>query len=834
MKKLLLLIAGSIIAISAQAQTPFVTENFSSGAFSGTGLPTGWSAGTFSGFSTWHWTNTASSSTYSIGAIASPTASNGWMIFDADASTTGGSTPSGWMQSAQYDCSAHPNVRLSFANYYRSFFDSCFIWVSTSPSFAAGTYTSYPVLLNNNLFTNQFTANPSTVNINISAVAGSSPSVYIRYVYYGNAGGGYSWLVDDMSLSDMNPHDVSISKSFLFEANSSAYNSSIFSTPLAFVDTVFPVTFLSNEGSSAEATVPVSAQIFLGATSVFNQTVNFSGLASPGIDSLVEFNGYKPTAVGSYSCVFNASVTGDANLADNNDTTLFNVTDTTWMVNAGFINNQYISYNPSTFTARMNGARFDVPSTSTGDTVTGFGVSFGAASSPTSFGAGVSVQLYSTDQFSSNWTYVGTSVAKPISSSDISSSSIVWAYFPADNLGSGGVGSFILQPGKSYAAVVQLDGVSTLLTINATDAPNATGYSGYFGQSDASFNDGSISFGSTIATGMPAAVPMVRMYFGHPCLPPSAGIISGPASVCAGSQISLTASATGGAWSSVYPSIAMVNSAGVVMGMNAGVDTIKYSVTNGCGTGVARAVVTVNPLPNAGTISGPTAVCVGQQITLSTTGTVGGMWSLSNNSLAFLSTTGVLTGGAAGVDTVVYIVTNSCGTAAAPYVVTIGVPNPGIISGPDTVCIGFSHAIVLTTSVSGGTWTVSNSNASVSGSGGLIGLVAGTDTVKYTTISACGATTTTKLIVISDCTAGVNDIHSATAGISVYPNPAADGINVKSATTITKIQVMNLLGQDVYNKTNNTNEAFIDLSSQPAGVYIVRVNDSYNVRIIKN
>src|ERR1700761_3884458 len=54
--------------------TCFYTETFSSGTYAT--LPTGWTAAILSGPGTWHWANQPSPAMYSIGAIASTTASD--------------------------------------------------------------------------------------------------------------------------------------------------------------------------------------------------------------------------------------------------------------------------------------------------------------------------------------------------------------------------------------------------------------------------------------------------------------------------------------------------------------------------------------------------------------------------------------------------------------------------------------------------------------------------------------------------------------------------------------------------------------------------------------
>lgn len=99
-----------------------------------------------------------------------------------------------------------------------------------------------------------------------------------------------------------------------------------------------------------------------------------------------------------------------------------------------------------------------------------------------------------------------------------------------------------------------------------------------------------------------------------------AGTVTGADSVCMTLTTTLTASATGGVWSSTNTSLATVSTTGVVTGVASGMDTIKYTVTNSCGsveashnvyvknchlgvTTVAEGAFTISPNPTTGAIT---------------------------------------------------------------------------------------------------------------------------------------------------------------------------------------------------------------------------------------
>lgn len=74
---------------------------------------------------------------------------------------------------------------------------------------------------------------------------------------------------------------------------------------------------------------------------------------------------------------------------------------------------------------------------------------------------------------------------------------------------------------------------------------------------------------------------------------------------------------------------------------------------------------------------------------------------------------------------------------------------------------------------------------------------------------------------------GVTEVIG-TSGISVYPNPATDVINIamKSNTEVKTVEIYNLAGMSVY---SGKAAASVNVSSLPAGVYVVKVIDNKGV-----
>ncbi len=233
---------------------------------------------------------------------------------------------------------------------------------------------------------------------------------------------------------------------------------------------------------------------------------------------------------------------------------------------------------------------------------------------------------------------------------------------------------------------------------------------------------------------------------------PEAGIIIGTSSVCAGTTITLSDTASGGVWRSSNTSLATV-SGGVVTGVTPGIVTISYSVTNACGNSLATYTITINPLPDAGTIipNFKNAFCIGQTITVSETIT-GGIWSMSNGKATISGTT--LTAVTAGADTILYSVSNSCGTNTAAFPVTV-VPLQPPILGNLAVCVG--DTTILSDSLFGGMWYGSSSGIGIvylqpviPDLGLIAGISPGTAIITYTMDLGCTTYTTVTVLPLPD------------------------------------------------------------------------------------
>lgn len=236
---------------------------------------------------------------------------------------------------------------------------------------------------------------------------------------------------------------------------------------------------------------------------------------------------------------------------------------------------------------------------------------------------------------------------------------------------------------------------------------------------------GTDSFKVMVSDGI--ASDTITIYVNISPLPnPGTITITGTTTVCSGTTTTLSESVSGGTWSSGSTGIATVSSSGVVTGVSVGTAIISYAVTNSCGTSYATQSIAVTLTPSVAAISGVSSLCATATGTLSDA-TTGGTWSASNSNAYMTGTT--LTAVTAGLDTIYYTVTNSCGTAVASHVVTINVM-PVAITGTTSVCVG--SMITLSETTSGGSWSSSaTGTATVDASGDVYGVSAGTVNISY-------------------------------------------------------------------------------------------------------
>ena len=223
--------------ISGTSNAPEVTiwsEDFASG------IPSSWVNAGFDGFGNtltnakWEYRGTATTppnTTGSRGAyvgtrgpVLSPTASNGFIIFDSDyldnngiVGNTGNGPAAaphlGTLTTDTIDLSGYNNVGLKFSSYHRYFEGRAIIAVSTD----GGTTWSDTLAAHPGITVNAATAANATVEINMSAMVGNQSNVMLRFIFdgtyddpgaNGSGAGYYFWMIDDIEFYEIPKHDI--------------------------------------------------------------------------------------------------------------------------------------------------------------------------------------------------------------------------------------------------------------------------------------------------------------------------------------------------------------------------------------------------------------------------------------------------------------------------------------------------------------------------------------------------------------------------------------------------------------------------------------------------
>lgn len=266
--------------------------------------------------------------------------------------------------------------------------------------------------------------------------------------------------------------------------------------------------------------------------------------------------------------------------------------------------------------------------------------------------------------------------------------------------------------------------------------------------------------------------------------------VSGTNTICSGQSTTLTA--TGGgtySWNTGATTSAITVSPTTTT-------TYTVTVTNAAGcTATSTRTVTVNTSPTAPVItpSGPTALCSGGSVTLTSSYGSGNNWSTGSTNAAITVTT-------AGTYTVTYTSANGC-TASSSQVVTVGTtPSAPVITpnGPTTFCQGGS--VNLSSSYSNGnSWSTGNTNGSITVSS------TGTYSVTYTDMNGCTS--------------------SASTSVTVNPLPAAPVISANGPTTFCQGGSVNLSSSYASGNNWNTGSTNGSITVTTSGTYTVTYTD---------
>jgi hypothetical protein len=264
---------------------------------------------------------------------------------------------------------------------------------------------------------------------------------------------------------------------------------------------------------------------------------------------------------------------------------------------------------------------------------------------------------------------------------------------------------------------------------------------------------------ATCVSGNPATSNQVAMVV-SPVITSSVSISASQNNVCSGTSVTFTPNTVGGGSSPAYQWIK--NNVLVATSVSYTYTPVNGDVVNAimtsnspCATGIPatsnKVTMVVNPLSNAGTISGTSPLCIAATATYASNGTSGGSWSSTNTAVASVNaTTGVITAISAGTTNITYTVTSGCGSPVSAFKsLTINAaPTVAAITGTASVTVGSTTQ--LSDATAGGTWSSANQSiATVSSTGLVTGISAGNATISYTVSNGCGTVAATRSVAVT-------------------------------------------------------------------------------------
>lgn len=354
----------------------------------GGGLPINW---TTSANALWKHTFQGSQGQYGIPSsqtaapvIASPTAANGFLIFDADSANT--PTPGGGFQtyngsvttSAISGLSGNQNVVLSFHSFFRLFTDAELkVMVSKTPNFASFTEfdmrhgVATNVASDNAIFEKVY-LNASDPNIGTGGFI--SDPIYIRWSW--TSGSHYFWQVDDVEIREVPDYDIQMVEDYYLGADTA--NTEFYTmVPLRQsenADTLALAAATIINLGGAQTNVTTKATIYDdGGIPVSTVTsAPLANMATSQMDTVNIGPVEGPDALGTYEMEFEVyTAFNDDYPLDNVKSTVFDVTETTYAWDHDDSNPGGVAYDPAQSPKVALGLRYELFAP---DTVTGIEV----------------------------------------------------------------------------------------------------------------------------------------------------------------------------------------------------------------------------------------------------------------------------------------------------------------------------------------------------------------------------------------------------------------------------------------------------------------------------
>jgi len=403
--------------------------------------------------------------------ITSTTASDGFMIFDADFSNPAGVTPVnriGSLVSPAYDLSLNPNVLVSFEQSYRHCCSRDFILTMDVSNDNFTTFSTYDISVPGIAVNDNSGTVKTVVNINdFIATGGTLSNFQVRFNFDGSVGTThYFWQIDDFQLIEQHPHDLSITNAWIGDI---VTDFEVTEIPAFFNKDIIMQASLRSFGSATPSNVKLRINVLdATSTSVFTaEGGTLSNNFAMVYDTVTFITGLNTSklAAGTYTVNMDIIFTEtDGDLTNNSFSRTLMITGST-LSSINYDGNVYrdnIAYSYRNTTTNdvpfmRVGTLFTLPSTVSPLFMTGIdiGLSTGPASALTSTGEKIFVSIYEYDfnaaTFAESFIPFSDEFEFTIAAPMLNSTGDTYTFnFSASENGT--TNNPVLDPGKSYVA----------------------------------------------------------------------------------------------------------------------------------------------------------------------------------------------------------------------------------------------------------------------------------------------------------------------------------------------------------------------------------------------
>jgi len=305
---------------------------------------------------------------------------------------------------------------------------------------------------------------------------------------------------------------------------------------------------------------------------------------------------------------------------------------------------------------------------------------------------------------------------------------------------------------------------------------------------------------------------------------PALGLSANSTTICAGSQVNLTAS---GANNYVWNTGATGSSISATPNSN-----ITYMVTGtntltGCQASLSQ-MITVNPSPVVSIFSNKNAVCLGKTANLYAYGASSYQWSTGTGGPnVVVSPTATATYSVLGINQF------GCNSTATIQLTTLPLPSINTAISGNQICLGESATL---TANGASTYEWVSNNVFIQGATAVVTPNQSTSYV-VTGTDANGCSNTANVTISVQGCVGLKEAVAG-AGFVVYPNPNSGEFTIEFGNAANKqIEVLDITGRVVAKNTSNDQKVNFNLNTLANGVYYVKVvsnNSSEVVKIVKH